>query len=164
MEKLVVMSNKSIEVADITFSEMENIVQVRRMIEPNLIDMLKDDITSRDVEELWEIQNQLRYNIENEQYRDYVELDNQFHMYFIDKIHNNYLKDLFEQLLTNYGRLAILSGTCKSYGAVAVEEHSCIIKALEQNNYDAAKNYVTGHIMNIYERYCRYWNQEPNKI
>ena len=164
MERLVVVSNKSIEVADISFSEMQNIMQVRKMIEPSVIHMLNGELTEKNIEELRQIQNHLKNNIQDKKYRNYVDLDAQFHMYFIEMLHNGYLTDLFQQLFTNYGRLTILSGTCKVYGEVASSEHDEMITALAQGDYDTAQKAVTEHIMGIYERYCQYWKKEPNKI
>lgn len=164
MERLVVGSSKSIAVADISFSEMQNIMQVRKMIEPAVIHMLEGELLEENIEELKKIQNHLKNNIQNKKYRDYVDLDAQFHMYFIEMLHNDYLRDLFQQLFTNYGRLTILSGTCKVHGEIAVNEHDGMIMALERGDYDAAQEAVTTHIMRIYERYCQYWNKEPNKI
>lgn len=164
LERLVIVSNKSIEVADISFSEMQNIMQVRRMVEPEVIRILEGELTEKNIEELWKIQNHLKSNIQNKKYRDYVDLDAQFHMYFIELLHNDYLNDFFQQLFTNYGRLTILSGTCKSYGEVATKEHDEMITALEKGDYDIAQKAVTEHIMGTYKRYCQYWNKEQNKI
>ena len=164
MERLVVASNKSIEVADISFSEMQNIMQIRKMIEPSVISILNGELTERNIEELKQIQNNLKNNIQNQKYRNFVDLDIQFHMYFIDMLHNDYLTDFFRQLLTNYGRFAILSGTCKVYGDIASDEHDEIIVALEHEEYDTAQKAAATHIMSIYGRYCQYWNKNSNKI
>ena len=163
MENLVLVKGKSIEVAGISFEEMQDIVQMRMMVEPEIFRRIQDDFTQKHLESLRQIQHQSEYNIGNRQYRNYVDYDIQFHMFFINLLGNHYLSDYFRTLLTNYGRIAILSGTCKIYGESASAEHDLLLDALEQNDFELARTQMQAHIRGIYERYCVYWNMEPEK-
>lgn len=159
-ERLVMVSNRSIEVADISFSEMCNIMQVRRLVEPGVIRSLEGKLQADNITELKCIQDELKMNIDHEKYRNYVDLDKKFHMYFIKMLDNSYLEDIFEQLLTNYGRLAILSGTCKTHGKVATWEHDRLLQALSEEDCSAAETSLLDHLQNIYKRYCEYFDKK----
>ena len=161
LERLVMVTGKSMEVAGISFEEMQDIVQMRMMVEPQLFTRIPERFTDKQLESVKQIQHQLEHHIGNRLYRNYVDYDIQFHMFFINLLENRYLCDYFRTLLTNYGRIAILSGTCKQYGEAASSEHDRLIDALEQKDFEQAENMMYRHLRGIYERYCGYWNREP---
>lgn len=150
--------NKSIIVANVSDSDIENITVVRRSLEILVMQLLKNHITSEDIKKLKEICTAERkiINSENKDYVDLVDLDYEFHITLAKITKNPFLVDTMERAKLVSCRFLILSGTMDKYGPLSVDEHALVLDYLEKGEFEFAEIAMKNHIDKISDRILIY--------
>lgn len=150
--------NKSIIVANVSDSDIENITVVRRNLEILVMQLLKNHITSEDIKKLKEICADERkiINSENKDYVELVDLDYEFHITLAKITKNPFLIDTIERAKLVSCRFLILSGTMDKYGPLSVDEHALVLYYLEKGEFEFAEIAMKNHIDKVSNRILIY--------
>ncbi len=147
-EKLVnIFPRKGIFVSSITLNSINEIFQVREVIEPQILRLVCDILPQYWLED---IKKRLMVQPEEQEALSYfVDIDKEFHSYIIEVFKNSYLIQLMNNIFEQNQRLRILT-----YKKVvdrlnmSNKEHIEIIDALLEKNIDKAESCIRKHIVN----------------
>lgn len=149
---LVINPGKNVLVADISEDDMSNIFPVRIALEPLAAGLASIKISEgqlRELSEMLDVQDEaLRIN----DYNLYIQKEYEFHTTLARYSGNELLHDFIEKVNIQVQRFLILSETLHRYSAVALEEHWFVLKALAQNDKEAAEEMMRSHVVNVAAR------------
>lgn len=143
---LVSVPRRGIKIREITENEKEQISFLRLAIETEGVTKLSQSITQEQVEELHQIVKEQIEAMEENDRVSYIELDLTFHRTILHFANLMLLEEILQDLynLTRLiGHKALMKeGRMKE----VIQEHFDIIKALEENNSNEARNNITVHL------------------
>jgi GntR family transcriptional regulator, rspAB operon transcriptional repressor len=139
---------KGMFVSNITVKMVNNIYQVREIIEPQSIRIGSADL-SKDVLELFMKKFKDTPSLKGEKLQEYyTNLDRDFHSYIISASRNDYLVKIMNNILNQSQRIRIQSFNIKNRYVMSNKEHVVILKALIDNKIDEAMILMQKHIAN----------------
>lgn len=151
------VKNKGYRVAPkLTYRDYEDIFEARMMIECSSIEFGGHRVKPEQITKLEELNQQLhdlKLGTTYETYRDFVEINDQFHRLLVEIADNRLIAQAFDDL--SYGKRVSrgLSGIGILDLEEDVQEHNVIIAALKNGEPNTAKQAVKEHIQQGRERF-----------
>ncbi|MFS0576829.1 GntR family transcriptional regulator [Sporosarcina sp. 179-K 3D1 HS] len=144
---LVSVPRKGLKVREITPSEKEQIIYLRRTIEKEGIRRLLPNITAAQISYLKDIVEKQKESMEENDRIKFIEMDQKFHRKIIYFSEQHLLADILLNIY-DLSRLIGHQALGKS-GRMeeVVEEHLQIINALENKDMALAQQYMTDHLL-----------------
>lgn len=140
---ITVYPRKGMQIRPFTKKYINEIYQIRKIMEPNIIIQFKDTYSKTSILDL---QSQLEEHQDMDNATFYKK-DIQFHMYFIEMTRNESLISFYENIMIETYRLAMYAAINKfSSREENVPQHSNIIHALMTENNDQIAMSVNEHI------------------
>ncbi|MDD3368197.1 MAG: GntR family transcriptional regulator [Lachnospiraceae bacterium] len=141
-----ILPKRGVIVSDITMASVNEIFEVRLLIEPYMIRTYGENIPSRIIQEQLDIAVNSGHHIYSAQgYTD----DNALHELFINASGNEYMINMMKQIYTQNHRLRIISGMKRESRAQETkDEHQKILGALLKKDYDEAAKCMYEHLSN----------------
>jgi len=140
-----IIAKKGIVVCEISIEEINDIYQIRRLVEPFIIRMwgnkLDREILIQYKEKLLTLSNSIS---EAERYI----IDDDLHRFIISVCENKYLTQLMSTSYDRNHRMRIISGKLKRRLEVTSEEHINILNLLIENDISGAADAMAFHIEN----------------
>lgn len=141
---LDILPKRGVMVRSITMADINEVFEVRILVEPYIIRQYGNMIPYHLKEELLQSLDMTGEEARGEMgYRK----DQALHEILMNICQNNYFVDLLQRLYAQNHRLRILSGDFLSYRAEeTVQEHRAVIKALLNNDYEGAAEAMLLHL------------------
>ena len=145
---VTIMPKKGIMVSGIRLSDINHIYEVRQLLEPYALRQYHSRI---DMDTFRKVVGQIEsYHTDPNanQHRDvFYYLDDQFHNLIVQALPNPYLQDTYNTVSNLNRRLRVLSGdTVACRMDQTYEEHSRVINAFLEENWDLAADELSAHL------------------
>lgn len=139
---------KGIFAAHITVEMVNNIFQIRRMIEPQVLRNFYNELDRKELIRLWKEfeQFELAEPYTKEQWQQLVSTDNDFHVYLIGACHNKLLMKYMDNLCTFSQWMRNNSYETQKKLTNTNEEHLQIIDLLLEGKVEEAAQAMEHHI------------------
>lgn len=137
---------KGAVISEMTLQKIEEIFQIRIVIEPAIIELLQNKIDYKRriiLDKLYEQQKNAKTK------KEFMQIDRKLHMTFVEWTDNALLYEMVKELndkIYMVGHKAINPDT-STRDMESLEEHKRIIEALKKNDILSAKNLMILHIM-----------------
>ena len=126
--------------------EFLEFIQLREALEVLGTRLAVPQITRKDLQSLYDLQQRMKIEEKRDGIDGFFRLNTQFHVMFVDRAHNKYLKGLYAQLMDHYSRYRLKSLKLRKGIAPSVKEHEAILNAIEQGDPDEAARLMAEHI------------------
>jgi Transcriptional regulators len=142
---------KGIICTPITVNRINNIYQIRKIIEPEIVLLVCDKL---DKDKLYDFEQKFN-NIDNMDpslVKNYISsIDTDLHTYIINECKNELLIKIMNNVFDHNQRIRILTYGVKDRPYSAKDEHLSIIKQLINNNAEVASAMMKHHILNSWK-------------
>lgn len=154
-EGLVEVSGKNLVVSRMTQADVAAVQSVRLRLELLVMEELQNCVTPALLNKLrTTIQGQAQLSMDTaEDFVQYIHLDCRFHTTLAKATGNKYLYDLVGRINTHSNRCLMLSTTLHASRSPAIQEHTAILTALEQEDYPQAVQAMQDHITAVSRRF-----------
>jgi DNA-binding GntR family transcriptional regulator len=143
---ITILPKRGVMVNDITLAAVNEIFEVRFLVEPYMIQTYGKLIPESIIRKQLELVNEVGHAVYSE--RGYV-IDNELHQLFINTSGNAYLITLMDKVYSQNHRLRILSGMHQETRAQeTLAEHEQVLKYMLIKDYDKAAEAMRIHLMN----------------
>lgn len=152
LEGLVeIIPNKGARVTGISKKDMEDIYQIRYLLEGLSARWATEHITEEQLEKMEEILYLTEFHAKKENYAQVYELDSQFHELMYEasgsKLLNHILSD-FHMYVTRIRKTSLADGSRSKY---STEEHRAILHAIKDHDANRAEKCAHEHVMSTIE-------------
>lgn len=130
--------NKGVFVKEFTVKDIEEIYEVRILLESYAIKNSVKTITTSNIRELMEILHVLTKQYENNDLASYIETDTQLHQYIITLGGNSIVSDIYRRIYSQSQQFRIYSLTTKRRFDDSVVEHKNIVENICSGNWKEA--------------------------
>jgi len=159
-ELLMMIPRSGFYVIEITRNEIEEIYEVRKVLE---VYAIKHDVprtSDRDIVEIEEAFNKAKENLERDDTKSFVEIDIKLHELIIKNCDNSHIKKIMDKFenLVNFYRFADQHEISRARELYF--EHYEIFKSIKSRNIELATELMSNHIenskKNILKNYDKY--------
>lgn len=152
LEGLVeIIPNKGARVTGITKKDMDDIYQIRYLLEGLSARWATEHVTEEQLEKMEEILYLTEFHAKKENYAQVYELDSQFHELMYEasgsKLLNHILSD-FHMYVTRIRKTSLADGSRSKY---STEEHRAILDAIKAHDAKRAEECAHVHVMSTVE-------------
>lgn len=130
--------NKGVFVKEFTVKDIEEIYEVRILLESYAIKNSVKTITTSNIRELMEILHVLTKQYENNDLASYIETDTQLHQYIITLGGNSIVSDIYKRIYSQSQQFRIYSLTTKRRFDDSVIEHKQVVENICSGNWKEA--------------------------
>lgn len=140
-------------VIDPSVEEVEQVYQVREVLEPFAARLAALRISDQELERLKITFDAVREAIEGGDFDPYFESDTQFHDLIVQNAGNQVLKEILENLSDRVYRIRVRARRRSSSHLVqSFEEHCLVLEALIKRDPSGAEHFMREHIRNAGKR------------
>ena len=145
MENLVtIVPQRGAFVCEITAQVIQDIYQLREMLEPQLIRMATDDIPDSVLADF----RSAFLALQPDAYDELARIDNVFHLTVVDRIGNDYLRQLMDNMYAQNERIRYHLTRLPRRLQETVAEHVGIIDAMLAHDPEGAAEKMHAHLIN----------------
>ena len=145
---LKIDKNRGATVTGFSKSVLQNIAQVKGVLEGYATRLAVDYMTPNDIRELYEINEKMRSASQEQNDVIYSEMNRRFHSEIYKHVPNPELRDLIERLTNRWYFTASVFSMVPERMTSSYQEHSIILSLIEARKYDELENYVRKHKIN----------------
>ncbi len=138
--------SRKFRVVEVTEELVRDIYELRLSFEIMAMRGIIDKIGDRDIEFLESNISQMKSAYEDKKVKDFFNLDNQFHNYYVNLYHNNLMKGFLNQLTDQQQRIRYITVYVDGRMSLTIPEHEEILHALKERNLEKVEKAVAGHI------------------
>lgn len=149
-------------VADITVRDLEDVLEVRAVLEELAVRKACDYITEEQLRELKRAATEFKRSVESEHLLDCVEADMAFHEIIYGATGNKRLQQILTNLREQMYRYRLEYLKDKRMHRLLVEEHDTIRRAIKKKDKVKAGNAMRSHIENQKDCMVKSLTSEPN--
>lgn len=137
-------------VSEITLEDIEEIFELRAILEPQIIELVIPKLTDAAIARLDLLYDAQKTIYDRRVTKDFIGADRRFHMYLASLTENRRLIAILQNLNEMIMRLGVAAVTTehKDRFSETLLEHMHILSALRLRDAFAAKNYMLLHILN----------------
>jgi len=158
------ISNKGVRVPVVTLEDLEEVCEVRTIMEVYCVKKLINMIDENDIQEMENILKEMEKAANEQDYRFYFEHAINFHAYYVRKCQNKRLYYAFSVMRnTIQCSQLLLRKNPKSFGE-SIDEHKGILLALRKRDIDKCEELVRQHLRNSCDRMINVWYKIPKRI
>ncbi|MGN0291344.1 MAG: GntR family transcriptional regulator [Lachnospiraceae bacterium] len=164
LEGLVtIIPNKGAFVVGISKDDIQDIYEIRSLLEGLCAKWAASVISEKQIEELEEIIFLTDFHIEKEHYKQILELDNRFHEILYEASSSKVLNHVLSDFHHYVERVRKVSLSDKKRAKESNAEHRKIVEALKAHDKKKAEKLANEHIMNTIQSYNTYgWDKLLN--
>ena len=149
LEELVeITPNKGAVVTGITAEDIQDIYEIRSLIEGMAAERAAKEATDEDIAKLTEIVDLTRFYLERKNYDQLKTMDGQFHQLLYSMSKSRMLKHILRDLHNYVGRTRGASLKSEGRAQSSVEEHQAVLDAIRSRDGELAKECMTRHVNN----------------
>ena len=145
-----VLPHRGAIVAELTFDEIEELFNMRILLEPYLLERSAPRITQEAFRQLWVIQDKYRDALDNDDIAEWNDLNKQFHMMLYQYAQSPRISETVQNLLIEcdiHTRIQLINIEGDRERAVA--EHSAILRLCEEGRFAEAAELLREHLDHI---------------
>ena len=144
---VTLIPRKGYFVRDINRKSIEDFVDIMIVIEPAIVGYALKQKTDAVCKEIDEIINEMKRTLKKKDYESYVELNDRFHLLFVDLTENEWFLKFFNTLHKQSDMLRSLSLHSRDRFTRSIEEHAAIAEAFKKGNEKQLLEAVRHHIL-----------------
>ncbi len=156
--------NKGVFVKEFTVKDIEEIYEVRILLESYAIKNSVKTITTSNIRELMEILHVLTKQYENNDLASYIETDTQLHQYIITLGGNSIVSDIYRRIYSQSQQFRIYSLTTKRRFDDSVVEHKNIVENICSGNWKEADRINKIHLSLAREEIIEHFEGNKKKL
>jgi len=159
-ELLTMVPRKGFHVREVTKKEIEEIYEVRKVLEVYAIKRTIPKITDRDITEVEMAFNEFKKNLGKNDTKKFIKIDIKLHNLIIDNCNNSHIKKIIDKFknLVNFYRFADQHKITRAKELYF--EHYEIFKSIKSRDVELATELMSNHIenskRNILKNYDKY--------
>ncbi len=145
-----VLPHRGAIVAELTFDEVEELFNMRMLLEPYLLERSAPRIAPEDFARLWVIQDAYRDALDNDDIAEWNDLNKQFHMMLYQHADSPRIASTVQNLLTEcdlHTRIQLINIAGDRERAVA--EHTALLRLCEEGRTAEATELLRQHLDHI---------------
>lgn len=148
---VTVLPWRGVVVRPVTPEDVDEVFQLRLVLEPMVVEMLVGRINRAELYSLDELLRRQARIASPDQGGQFIAIDQEFHLYLAEKSGNAHLLSFMTQLRDIHLRLGVETvGNLHRFEAT-LREHRAIVDALKEGNAMAAKQAMLYHIVHTHE-------------
>jgi DNA-binding GntR family transcriptional regulator len=148
-------------VASFTVEDSLEFLELRSLLEVYNIEKIITKVTKKLIQDLKENIDGQEAAINEDNYKEFIELDREFHLILTSYNNNSELRKMIHRMNTGMNRaFLILSKTVPQSARDALVEHMEIVKSLEKRDVVEARKKMTVHMNNVEKRFLTYYNKD----
>ncbi len=142
-ERLVeIYPRRGVFVSDLSYSEVNNIYIVRKLVEPYIVKLVTPTADRRKLEEFREIFSSDDYSSAEK----FTVSDFEFHEFLVKETENDYLISMMDMILCHNRRFTTMAASLPKRLDQSNREHMAIVEAMLAGDADKASKLMTKHI------------------
>lgn len=145
-------------VAGITYEDIIEVYDVREILEGLAVKMFTIHSSESEIEELYEINNQMEQALKEDNIEKLVKYDVAFHKKIIDGCRNNRLKSMINIINDHVERITSTIKKDKMRAKTTVDHHNNIINAIKKRDAALAEQKMREHILNSKNYHLKRFN------
>jgi len=146
---VITIHNKGTYVRKISWEEVENIYNVLSILEGYSTGLAFGNIRNQDIEQLQKLNDTLKELNNLNKYRDYIEINSQFHSFFPKMCGNDFLLNLVKEMRDRVYRYRFLGITIPGHIQEYILDHEAIIEAIKQGDSAKAEETMKKHLQRV---------------
>jgi len=147
-ELLIMIPRSGFYVREITKKEIEEIYNVRKVLETYATELAVPKIISRDISKLEKVFKRAKRDLEKDEVKSFIETDVKLHKLLIDNCGNECLKKMINEYNDKYAFYRIIDLSRVERAKESYFEHYEIFKAVKNRNIELASKLMEEHIIN----------------
>lgn len=158
-----ILPKKGIFITELSFKELNMLYETRLLLEPYCVQHYGNRISQETYLKYYQLYTAFQEDPENHPY-DYENMDASFHSLFIDNSQNSYFINMYSTIESQIARTRTLSGMISADRlTMTMEEHLAIVRAALKEDWDAAAEAMTRHLILSKESYFNYLLEKSKK-
>lgn len=159
---IVEIPNKGVFVKEFSVKDMEEIFDVRVLLENHAIDCLKSRLTTTGKEQLLECKFKLERSHRSGDLQQYIIEDSQLHCLLVELSENALLESMYTRVLSMIHQFRIYSLISNKRFEESLYEHSEVIHCILSGDFEEAKSINYRHLQLARDKIIEHLN-ETNK-
>ena len=147
-ELLIIIPRNGFYVREITEKEIEEIYNIRKILEAYVTELAVPKISSRDIAEVEEGFKKAKRDLEKDEVKSFIEADVKLHKLLIDNCGNEYLKRIINEYNDKYAFYRIVDLSKIERAKESYFEHYEIFKAVKEKKVQLSIELMAKHIEN----------------
>ena len=147
-ELLTMVPRNGFYVREITRKEVEEIYDVRKVLETYATKLAVPKITSGDIDELEKVFKRAKRDLEKDEVKAFIETDIKLHRFLIDNCGNECLKKMINEHNDKYAFYRIIDLSRVEKAKESYFEHYEIFKAIKEKKEELCAKLIEKHIKN----------------
>lgn len=141
-----VLPKRGIMIKEITVGTINDMFEVRILVEPYLVENYGKDISEAEIKRQLEIASDNNVHLYG---KDSFVKDNELHQLFYSVSHNSYFEEIMQRSYALNQRIRILSGMRSEERLLETQqEHRNILESMLRKDYAQAAQYMKEHLLN----------------
>ena len=146
---VTVMPNKGFKITEVSDSDLDEITQIRQLLEPPILSSVVDLIPDEDFPSLSEAANQIVEAASEGDLPGYLEADRVFHLSLLRYCGNNRLVELVDSLRAQTRLYGLRSLVEQGLLVESAQEHHEILAAIQARDSESFARLLTRHIGHV---------------
>jgi len=147
-ELLTMVPRNGFYVREITRKEIEEIYNIRKILEGYATELAVPKISSRDIAEVEEVFKNAKKDLEKDEVKSFIETDIELHKLLLNNCGNEYLKKMINEHNDKYAFYRVVDLSRVERAKESYFEHYEIFKAVKEKNVKLSANLMAKHIEN----------------
>ena len=147
-ELLTIVPRNGFYVREITRKEIEEIYNIRKLLEAYATELAVLKISSRDITEVEEVFKKAKRDLEKDEVKSFIETDVKLHKLLIDNCGNKYLKRTINEYNDRYAFYRIVDLSRAERAKESYFEHYEIFRAIKEKKVELSTKLMAKHIEN----------------
>ena len=140
--------SKGVEVQKITAKQIQEVFEIRKIIEGHIIQVITDQLTSSELNKIGKILSKQERMASKGDTVKFIEADKEFHIYLSSRTGNKRLEAILQNLRDQMHLMGIRAIKNPSRIQQVIKEHQSIFSFLKQRNRKKAFEELLGHLQN----------------
>lgn len=160
---LNIYPQKGTFISKINISRLDEAIFMRESLEKSVFKVAQEKLTLEDISELKKIVKFQEGILEfGSDIKEFFYLDNQFHSAIFNKCGFSSIWNSIENISQDYTRFRFLDTISKINATKVVEQHKCIIEAIEKKDEQFFNQIISKHLKNICPQLEMFKEKFPN--
>ena len=147
-ELLTMVPRNGFYIREITKKEIEEMYNIRKILEAYATELAVPKISSRDIAEVEEVFKKAKGDLEKDKVKSFIETDAQLHKLLIDNCGNEYLKKTINEYNDRYAFYRVVDLSRVERAKESYFEHYEIFKAVKEKKEGLSAKLMAKHIEN----------------
>ncbi|MGD8226879.1 MAG: GntR family transcriptional regulator [Desulfobacteraceae bacterium] len=140
--------SKGVKVLKITPKQVQEVFELRRIIEGYIIKSISKQLTPADLKKIEKILNKQDRSASKEEELSFIEMDKEFHLFMASKMGNQQIETILQNLRDQIHLMGIRAIKDQSRSQQVLKEHQSIFSALKKKDAKRAHEELMKHLNN----------------